>query len=120
MVGPFFGGPITDYLGRRRGMVIGSAVICLGSAIIASAPHQPQFVAGRFILGFGVSILTVSLPFHRPRVSSAISQSSASRTDLRFYSFVFVHIRLPLRRTVVSLIYSLKFDRSDVVVAICA
>ena len=62
MVGPFFGGPITDHLGRRRGMVIGALVICLGSAIIASAKHQPQFVGGRFILGFGVSILTTAAP----------------------------------------------------------
>ena len=59
MIGPFFAGPLTDRLGRKLGMVIGSIVICLGSAIIASAPSQPQFVGGRFILGFGVSILTV-------------------------------------------------------------
>lgn len=62
MVGPFFGGPLTDRFGRRKGMVIGSLIICLGSAVIASAPSQPQFVGGRFILGFGVSILTTAAP----------------------------------------------------------
>lgn len=43
-------------------MIIGSLIICLGSAIIASAKHQPQFVGGRFVLGFGVSILTTAAP----------------------------------------------------------
>ncbi|KAF8323123.1 general substrate transporter [Clavulina sp. PMI_390] len=62
MVGPFFGGPITDRFGRRKGMVIGALIICLGSAVIASAKHQHQFVGGRFILGFGVSILTCAAP----------------------------------------------------------
>ena len=41
-------------------MVIGALIICLGSAVIASAPSKHQFIGGRFILGFGVSILTVS------------------------------------------------------------
>jgi len=62
MIGPLFAGPLTDRLGRRIAMAIGGAVICLGSAVIASAPSQHQFVGGRFILGFGVSILTTAAP----------------------------------------------------------
>ena len=43
-------------------MVVGSLIIILGSAVIASAKERPQFVGGRFILGFGVSILTTAAP----------------------------------------------------------
>lgn len=43
-------------------MVCGSLIICLGSAVIASSAHKNQFIGGRFILGFGVSILTAAAP----------------------------------------------------------
>ncbi|KAG8848704.1 hypothetical protein FRB91_010556 [Serendipita sp. 411] len=62
IIGPWFAGPITDKFGRRGGMCAGGLVICLGSAIIASAMHKEQFIAGRFILGFGVSIMTCAAP----------------------------------------------------------
>ncbi|PVF95285.1 general substrate transporter [Serendipita vermifera] len=62
IVGPWFAGPITDRLGRRGGMCIGGIVICIGSAVISSAAHKEQFIAGRFILGFGVSIMTCAAP----------------------------------------------------------
>jgi sugar porter (SP) family MFS transporter len=62
IAGPWFAGPITDKLGRRGGMFVGGLIICLGSAVIASSMHAHQFIAGRFILGFGVSILTCAAP----------------------------------------------------------
>lgn len=62
MVGPWFAGPIADRWGRRAGMFVGAWIICLGTAIIASSNHRNQFIAGRFILGFGVSVLTTSAP----------------------------------------------------------
>ncbi|KIM26257.1 hypothetical protein M408DRAFT_25468 [Serendipita vermifera MAFF 305830] len=62
IIGPWFAGPLTDRFGRRGGMFIGGIIICIGSAVIASANAKDQFIAGRFILGFGVSILTCAAP----------------------------------------------------------
>lgn len=69
IIGPWFAGPITDKFGRRGGMFAGGLVICLGSAVIASANHANQFIAGRFILGFGVSIMTCAAPSYTIEVA---------------------------------------------------
>ncbi|KAF8588210.1 general substrate transporter [Ramaria rubella] len=71
LVGPFFAGPLTDskLLGRRGAMQVGAVIICIGSAVIASSKEKPQFIGGRFILGFGVSILTCAAPSYVVEVS---------------------------------------------------
>jgi len=69
IIGPWFAGPLTDKLGRRGGMFCGGLVICLGSAIISSSFGKGQFIAGRFILGFGVSIMTCAAPSYIIEVS---------------------------------------------------
>ncbi|KAF8761349.1 General substrate transporter [Rhizoctonia solani] len=62
LVAPWFAGPITDRFGRRGGMFTGALIICVGTAIIASSNVKGQFIAGRFVLGFGVAILTTAAP----------------------------------------------------------
>lgn len=58
----FLTGPTNDYLGRRAGMFIGSAIVIIGTCVQAPSTHQGQFLGGRFILGFGVSFCCVSAP----------------------------------------------------------
>jgi MFS family permease len=48
-MGSWFAGPVTDKLGRRAGMFFGGLIICIGSAVIASAFNRGQFIAGRFV-----------------------------------------------------------------------
>ncbi|KZT36230.1 general substrate transporter [Sistotremastrum suecicum HHB10207 ss-3] len=62
MAGSFFGGPICDRWGRRAGMFVGCFIIMCGSATIASASLKSQFIAGRFILGMGISIAIIGAP----------------------------------------------------------
>ncbi|KAI0264911.1 general substrate transporter [Gloeopeniophorella convolvens] len=62
MVGAIFAGPICDKFGRRAGMFIGAVIIMAGSAIISSSEHKPQFVGGRFALGFGIAMATTAAP----------------------------------------------------------
>nr|CBV37356.1 hexose transporter [Colletotrichum graminicola] len=52
-----FTGPVNDLLGRRWGMFIGALLI-----IVATSKAIPQFLGGRFLLGFGVSFACVSAP----------------------------------------------------------
>ncbi|KAI3542580.1 hypothetical protein CSPX01_06785 [Colletotrichum filicis] len=57
-----FTGPVNDLLGRRWGMFTGALLIIIGTCIQATANHIPQFLGGRFVLGFGVSFCCVSAP----------------------------------------------------------
>ncbi|KZO91381.1 general substrate transporter [Calocera viscosa TUFC12733] len=62
MIGAFSAGPIADRFGRRVGMFVGGVVIITGMALTASAPSINQLVGGRFVLGWGISIMTVAAP----------------------------------------------------------
>lgn len=67
-----FVGPAIDTWGRRAGMTIGSAVIIIGiiiqlCTIVNSSVNQ--FMAGRFFLGFGVSIAAAAGPVYVVEVS---------------------------------------------------
>lgn len=58
---PFIG-PLTDTWGRRVGIAIGCAFIIMGTIIEGVSQHLPQFLAGRFFLGFGGIICNVACP----------------------------------------------------------
>ena len=62
MVGAPFAAVLSDRYGRRKGMFTGGAVIIIGMIIISTSTTLPQFVVGRFILGFGIAIMTVAAP----------------------------------------------------------
>ena len=78
-------GPIIDTLGRRAAclsVVVSFALVryplalevhyhqpLLGSAVISSSNEKGQFIAGRFILGFGVSIAASAAPAYIVEVS---------------------------------------------------
>lgn len=62
MVGAPFAAVISDRYGRRKGMFAGAVVIILGMIIVSTASTVAQFVVGRFVLGFGIAIMTVAAP----------------------------------------------------------
>ncbi|MBE3045274.1 MFS transporter, partial [Candidatus Bathyarchaeota archaeon] len=57
-------GILIDGLGRKYGMFIGSCFIILGSIVQATSQNLPAFIAGRFIVGFGVPICTTGAITH--------------------------------------------------------
>lgn len=62
MVGAPFAAILSDRFGRRKGMFAGGVVIITGMIIAASASHVAQLIVARFILGLGISIMTVAAP----------------------------------------------------------
>ncbi|RHZ64955.1 uncharacterized protein CDV56_109193 [Aspergillus thermomutatus] len=58
---PFIG-PLTDTWGRRVGIAIGCSLLILGTIIEGVSHRLPQFLAGRFFLGFGACIANVACP----------------------------------------------------------
>lgn len=69
MVGAPFAAVLSDRFGRRKGMFCGGVVIILGMIIISTAMTVPQFVVGRFVLGFGIAIMTVAAPAYAIEIS---------------------------------------------------
>ncbi|KAK7606753.1 general substrate transporter [Phyllosticta paracitricarpa] len=62
-----FVGPAIDKYGRKGGMLIGAAIIIVGTVVNATTYWSAsigQFEAGRFILGFGVSIMQTAGPMY--------------------------------------------------------
>jgi sugar porter (SP) family MFS transporter len=47
---------MVDMWGRRWGMVIGAALIVIGSLVQGASQNKGMFIGARFILGFGVNI----------------------------------------------------------------
>lgn len=71
MIGALFAGPIADIMGRRKGMFIGGILIVTGAIIVTTANVIKQLVGGRFVLGFGVAIMTVSAPAYVTEIAPA-------------------------------------------------
>ncbi|CEL05132.1 general substrate transporter [Aspergillus pseudodeflectus] len=67
--GTFFGAltaaPVADYFGRRIAMIIDSVVFCFGVVLQTAATAIPLFVAGRFFAGFGVGLLSATIPLYQ-------------------------------------------------------
>jgi MFS family permease len=62
-IGAFpFCGPIADNYGRRIGVFVGCLIVLVGTAIQAAANGMGQFIAGRFLLGFGAAIASAAAP----------------------------------------------------------
>ena len=59
MVGAPFAAVISDRFGRRKAMFAGGLTIIAGMIIAATAKTVPQLVVSRFVLGFGIAIMTV-------------------------------------------------------------
>jgi MFS family permease len=63
-----FAGPIIDNFGRRMGMVCGAALIVVGTIIngltMLHADSNGQLKGGRFVLGFGVTIVSAAGPIY--------------------------------------------------------
>ncbi|KAH9907176.1 lactose permease [Xylariomycetidae sp. FL2044] len=69
MIGAPFAAILSDRYGRRVAMFCGGVVIITGMIIISTSSTIPQFVVGRFVLGGGIAIMTVSAPAYAVEIS---------------------------------------------------
>jgi len=67
--GTFFGAltaaPTADFFGRRLGLVICCLVFCIGVILQTVATDIPIFVAGRFFAGYGVGMISATIPLYQ-------------------------------------------------------
>ncbi|KAF2127698.1 MFS sugar transporter-like protein [Dothidotthia symphoricarpi CBS 119687] len=63
--GAAFAGPSGDKLGRRKTILIGATVFCLGGALQTGARGLSYLYAGRAIAGIGVGMLCMIIPVYQ-------------------------------------------------------
>lgn len=59
-IGAVLGGRFSDAIGRRRALIVATAVFSLGSLLNAAGWNEPSFAVIRFITGVGLSAMTVA------------------------------------------------------------
>lgn len=62
LISTLISSPLCDMFGRRYPIFGGSLIIILGSVLQAAAHNYGLFVASRFIVGFGLGIVSVAAP----------------------------------------------------------
>lgn len=71
--GTFFGAltsaPIADLVGRRWALIIDCMVFNLGVVLQTAATEIPLFVAGRFFAGYGVGLISATVPLYQSESS---------------------------------------------------
>lgn len=68
-VGAFFAGPSGDWIGRRRTILAGATIFCLGGGLQTGAQNLGYLYAGRFIAGLGVGFLTMIIPLYQAEIA---------------------------------------------------
>ncbi|KAG7423536.1 Major facilitator-type transporter ecdD [Fusarium oxysporum f. sp. raphani] len=67
--GTFFGALasplLSDWIGRRPGLLISTWVFNLGVVLHTAATDIPLFLAGRFFAGFGVGLISATIPLYQ-------------------------------------------------------
>ncbi|KAI1651144.1 general substrate transporter [Daldinia loculata] len=69
MVGAPFAAVLSDKWGRKIGMFSGAVIIIVGMIIVSTSSTIAQFVVGRFVLGFGISVMTVAAPAYAVEIA---------------------------------------------------
>ncbi|KAK7890390.1 hypothetical protein LTR67_008276 [Exophiala xenobiotica] len=68
-LGAIFVGWSSDYLGRKKTLLVGTPIAILGGALQGGAVNIAMFLAGRFLGGFAVGILVVLVPLFQSEIA---------------------------------------------------
>jgi len=63
-LGALVSGFISDILGRKRAIMIGAVIWCIGSTIICASQNIGMLIVGRIINGFCVGICSAQVPVY--------------------------------------------------------
>lgn len=67
--GAMFAGPTGDWLGRKRTILTGAIIFCLGGALQTGAQSVNYLYAGRVIAGLGVGFLVMIVPLYQAEIA---------------------------------------------------
>ncbi|KAI9930496.1 hypothetical protein MW887_011250 [Aspergillus wentii] len=63
-LGALMSGFISDHLGRKTSIMVGSVIWCIGSIIVCAAQNIPMLIVGRVINGLSVGICSAQVPVY--------------------------------------------------------
>lgn len=64
MIGAAAGGLINDSIGRKKATLLADVVFTLGAIVMAAAPDAYVLIFGRFLIGLGVGVASVTAPVY--------------------------------------------------------
>ncbi|KAL2787053.1 general substrate transporter [Aspergillus keveii] len=76
-----------DWLGRRRSIVLGGVLICIGALLQASSYTVAHMIIGRIVTGIGNGINTATVPVYQAEMSSSSSRGATVMAELAFTLF---------------------------------
>ncbi|KFY49505.1 hypothetical protein V496_09960 [Pseudogymnoascus sp. VKM F-4515 (FW-2607)] len=68
-VGALAAAPLADQLGRRRALMIAAGVFSIGVTLQVASKALPLYVAGRFVAGVGVGMISVIVPLYQSEMA---------------------------------------------------
>ncbi|KAL2819758.1 general substrate transporter [Aspergillus granulosus] len=63
-LGALVSGFLSDIFGRKRSIMIGAVIWCIGSIIVCASQNIPMLIVGRIINGFSVGICSAQVPVY--------------------------------------------------------
>lgn len=103
-IGSAMGGWINDAYGRKRATLLADIVFVIGAIFMAAAPDPYVLIFGRFLVGLGVGIASVTAPVYIAEASPSqirgglVSMNVLMITGGQFLSYVvnlaFTEVRL--------------------------
>ena len=88
MASLYFAGHVSDWLGRRRIILIAIVVEIVAAVIFLAWPEVPGLIAARFVNGVGVGMLTATATAHLSELRAIARPSEGPATSGTVASFV--------------------------------
>uniref|UniRef100_A0A2P2JWI8 Inositol transporter 1 n=3 Tax=Rhizophora mucronata TaxID=61149 RepID=A0A2P2JWI8_RHIMU len=94
MIGAATGGWINDAYGRKKATLIADAVFVAGAIVMAAAPDPYVLILGRFLVGLGIGVASVTAPVYIAEASPSevrgglVSTNVLMVTSGQFFSYV--------------------------------
>ncbi|EJP65919.1 putative glucose transporter rco-3 [Beauveria bassiana] len=69
VLGALIAAPFGDFLGRRKSLLLGVALFCIGAICQVCAEDIPLLLVGRFLAGVGVGAVSVLVPMYQSEMA---------------------------------------------------
>lgn len=112
MIGAAVGGWCSDAFGRKKATLSADVVFALGAIVMAAAPDPYVLIFGRFLVGLGVGIASITAPVYIAEASPSeirgglVSTNVLMITGGQFLSYL-VNLAFTEVRSIVFVIYYL-------------
>jgi MFS family permease len=73
-------GPLCDIFGRRPALMIGSVIIIIGTILEVVTEQVAMYMAGRFLIGFGIASVTSAGPAYTVEIAHPQFRGRAGAT----------------------------------------